>query len=401
MTTTWFRLLFVNLIVLALGLAAYTQEEQKLATIQLGISKAELVERFGRPSGKMIAIPPIEIRTDDPTIIAGPKTAITAPAVEYEGPPQKAPNILIFTDYLARPEQEVMIGDSTIVSTGTTTMSVMMTGPGMSASPMALDGSTNSGSAVPHVFLPPWAYSIRAITLNTDQEQLIYKINDTYTIAVTVTKDASNQFMVTDIVACSFEPLVAKIPTQINYKSTFNKIKGTLPARTAKGIRLGSKFADVLNDYQWTNWCLPFVANQVSAIKGGASTSVPVSFFTVSDSAGSMSVSPDPPLWEDIAIVPGDRPVRFTDGKNDIINAGFSRNCLLIYPDEKVAFTLVDFKVVRIQIGAGVMTPPPTPKPPKIKASPILPGMDPANPGGAVQPGGNAGNPPADAWWNN
>ena len=400
MTTTWFRLLFVNLIVLALGIAAFAQEEDKLATVQLGITKAELVERFGKPSGKMIAIPPIEIRTDDPQIISGPKTNMATVPVEYEGPPQKAPNILIFTDYLAQPEQEVMIGDSTIITTGASTMSYMMD-PSMSASPMSLDGSTGTnGSAVPHVVLPPWAYSVRANALETNQEQLIYKINNSYTLAVTVTKDASDQFMVTDIVACSFEPLTAKNPTQINYKSTLAKIKGTLPARTAKGIRLGSKFAEVLRAYEWTNWCLPFVTTQVSQVKGGASKSVPVSFFTVSDSAGTMTVSPNPLLWEDIAIVPGDRPVRFTDGKDQIINSGFSRNCLILYPDEKVAFTLVDFKVVRIQIGAGVVTPPPTPKPPKIKTPAIIPGMDPANPGGVVPPGGNAGNPPVDAWWN-
>jgi hypothetical protein len=52
-----------------------------------------------------------------------------------------------------------------------------------------------------------------------------------------------------------------------------------------------------------------------------------------------------------------------------MLNAGFSSNALLLYLNDSVAITVVNFTVVRIQIGSGVVKPPDPPK------ATVAPGM--------------------------
>ncbi|HEX2948062.1 MAG TPA: hypothetical protein VHV83_00580 [Armatimonadota bacterium] len=371
MTTVSQRSLIVLLVILMLTLAAFAAgKEQKLAGISIGQTDNEVRGILGSPAGKIVAMPPTEVRPDDPTAAAGQT------GLQSSGATTKPPNILVFTDNLS--QQEVWIGDSTIVlpgATATATPAPVATDAGMSP-----DGTATSGNSQT-VSLPVWAYTVRAGALDLNQQQYIYRINRTYSIGVTFTKK-NNEYRVTDIVASSFEPLT-KYPNKPGERAkAFNF--GNRTPMTSEQVQIGSSFALVLEKYGWPQYCYPYVSKPISEIKGDISKSIPVPFYSVTGSDSGLTVTPQPNIWDTQQTIPGDSPMRFTDGKKEVIRVGFSRNCFVIYPNAGVAFTLADMDVVRIQIGNGVVTPPPPPKP-STQPTAIQGG---AMPGGAPVPGG-------------
>jgi hypothetical protein len=56
--------------------------------------------------------------------------------------------------------------------------------------------------------------------------------------------------------------------------------------------------------------------------------------------------------------VAGANEVSFTDGATEMMHTGFVANCFFVYPEAGLAITVVNMKVVRLQIGNGVTTPP-------------------------------------------
>lgn len=334
------------------------EKEQTLAGLQLGESKDAVVAKMGYPAGKIIALPPTEIRPDDAGAADGTSSAQAG---------QNQHNILVFYDILT--DKEVWIGDSTIVLAGATASSrptnnpTMMPGNNpmmMGNNPMMMPGAAagmtgGSSNGEQRVYLPVWAYTVRTNALNLDQEQLIYRVNDTYSVAVTLTKK-NGQFQVTDIVACSFEPL-KRFPGKPGQKQTALNFSKKTPPVTSRGVTIGSTFGSVLSHHGWTQYCFAYPGESVSEIKAHSSQAVPVPFYKVTENSGSITVSPEPDVWENSTTTPGESPVRLTDGKKESIRAGFSRNCVLLYPDAGVIFTIADMTVVRIQIGTGVVAP--------------------------------------------
>jgi hypothetical protein len=357
------------------------EKEQTLAGIRLGQTKKEVIALLKAPAGRIIPMPPLELRPDNPASEEVRKAA----AIKY-GKMQDPPNTLVFTNNLTK--EEIAIGETTLVAAGAT--APLATGGGsapMSPGPMtggAPDGEGESAAITNFVTMPPWAFIVRAIYLNLDQEQLIYKMNETYSLGITFTKKGAD-LVVTDIVASSFEPLKRfppkkqpKQPIQVNYLCA--RLHHAFPVNTAKGLTIGSNYADVLRKQGWAKYSISFVADEIDS-KHKGNVDGPVSFYAFTRNAGSDTMAPTPELWEKPDIVPGDFPVRFTDGVIEVINAGFASSMQLIYPDSGISYTLINFKVIRVQVGNGVVPPPPAPVPPD--------GMG----GGGAAPGGMGGGP--------
>jgi hypothetical protein len=123
--------------------------------------------------------------------------------------------------------------------------------------------------------------------------------------------------------------------------------------------------------------------------------------YTFSRTAGVDSIQPDQDIWEITSTnggsapstLPGKDPIYLTDGKSEKISTGFSNCSVSIYPAAGVAFTCVNNKVVRIQIGQCVVVPPDPPQPEKTTMSMPTTGVGTMTPGGAVTPAA-----PANPW---
>jgi len=266
--------------------------------------------------------------------------------------------------------QEIEIGNSDSGSTG----------PGMmgTSPPPQATGENGAGSAS----IPLWAYVVRSVKLALDQQEFIYKMNDMYAVGVTITGQGA-EAKVTDVVACSFEPFREEFNTKTrryerkgppSFNFYYAAKKKPFFAGTTKGVLIGSKLEDVLKAHKWPEFFFSFVTADLTKITITKNTAVPN--VTVNDHGGSTSsgvglAAPSTGgLPGDITSAAGVKPVMFTDGQDALINAGFAKSCLLLYPNDTVAFTLVDFTVVRIQIGTGVVRPPDPPK-----ATSGMPGM--------------------------
>jgi len=315
------------------ALAALAVEHQ-LAGIKIYMKPKDVIDLLGEPTAYLMPQPPLTGEGGGIGAVAG------AAAGAVAGP--EIPNTLIF-----------LYGDKEIELDSPTGSAGTSTGP---ATPQA--GSTK---------LPLWAYTVQVAKLSLDQQELIYQINDTYSIGVTITGQGA-EAKVTDIVACSFEPLkmspvpptTKMVPHPLNFKYTKSKV-GKLRLTqvtpgTSKHITIGSKFDEVLKAHQWPMLFLPFVTASTGKI-----TVDPVTGAVVKD-------SPEADRVPDLSTTTTSNTV--LDAMGAKIPNNFGTNCIMLYPDEKLALTLINFTVVRIQIGDGVRKPTPPRLPPPAAVAP-------------------------------
>lgn len=356
MNRIWQRVLIIFAVACLCGAASLAQESQ-LAGVRLGQTMSEVKEMWGSPDGEMIPLPPLEIRSENPSsssssMMGGGMMGSTTSVA----PPQPVPNMLIFKDYYTK-KPDILLGNVTVIPSDSTggSMGISLSG-----------GETGAEKPA----LPAWAYGVHSNGLETNQRQYIYRINKTYSIGITFTKrDGDPDYLISDIAICSFEPTGyyqrSKMRiNKLNFVGDSGVKRGkSFPAMTVDGIKIGSSFGDVLKLADWTPFIFPFVSGEVSRIGEGISKDVPVESYAVTVNNGSFTVTPSPDLYQSQTTIPGAHRVRFTNGKDQSINFGYSPDCLLLYPDKKLAITLVDRTVVRIQIGNGIVTPPEPPKP--------------------------------------
>lgn len=348
-------------VILALAVVAMAAPETKLAGIRIGMKPAEVIKLLGLPNGIYLAQPPLVIR--DPSAleggVGGAMAGIAAGAAAATEALVEPQNTIIFINS-EQGGREIELAPATTVA------------PASADDKAAASGAT----------LPAWAYVMRPTTLSLEQQVMVYKINPTYTLATTITGRGA-EAKVSDIVVCSFEPFkrdpntfqpLKFSPKTINtYSPTLRRI---FPASTkeGKGAMIGSSLAEVLGAHRWPEVFVPFATSKMDNIqiahprnKDDRGSSVPDIAVVVAPKenvASGASQSFGSTLAGNMPPAIGEFPVTFTDGKDLLYPVGFSKNCLLIYPSSSVAFTLVNFTVVRIQIGAGVVRPlkPPTPE---------------------------------------
>jgi len=250
------------------ALTAAVAAERQLAGIQLDMKPKQVIDILGDPTAIIIAQPPTSgpaagsplgpggmpggMRSPSGMPMAGGFPGAGMPGAAA---PADAPNTLVFL----YKDQEIELNDAA-PAPGPMPM------PGMAAGRSATRGAASS--------LPIWAYTVRVSKLALDQQQLIYKINSTYSLGITVTGQGAEAH-VTDIVACSFEPftysnnskkLVAKKPNFLYAAAPTGIAKRFIPAGTSKGVLIGSHLADVLKAHRWPEGFLPFVPDMVAAI---------------------------------------------------------------------------------------------------------------------------------------
>ncbi|HOF89053.1 MAG TPA: hypothetical protein PLZ36_13265, partial [Armatimonadota bacterium] len=337
----------------------------KLAGISLDMKPAEVIALLGDPTAILMAQPPIITRTAG-TGVGGAMAGLPG-TMENMIPEADRPNTLV----LIYGDQEIEIG----TSGGALSAAI---GPLGFGEPAAAGGG---GKAE----IPVWAYVVRATTLSLGQQELIYKINDTYSLGVTIT-GAGKEAKVTDVVACSFESFKTfpSTPTRLHERKAVNFFynapdpskRRQLPAGTSKGIVIGSRLDEVLMRHGWPQVFFPYVSDPIAKIVL-ARPEAKIPTVPVKPGAGagagmaSAPVSPTGMLGPNVT-ASGEKPAMFTDGDKFTMSTGFSKNALMLFLNDNVALTLVDFTVVRIQIGSGVVRPP---DPPRI--APATPGAMP------------------------
>lgn len=358
-------LLIFSLVLSTILTGSVNAKESQLAGIRLGMSREQVIDLLKSPAGRMYSEPAMEIRSPEITTGAG----FAPPTAPVIGKKQALPNTMVFVDMLTG--SELVISETTIVKQGASMMSYGM----------MPDGSAES------VTLPAWGYIVRANSLALDQEMLIFRINSTTSIGVTITKNKSlGTSRVTNIVACSYDPLRTKAKSV----PVVNRPK-IVDTSTSTNVKIGSSLTEVMNSYRWSPYIYPFVAAKVDEIAVKAppkqDSAVPITVMRITrTSENTDSVSPETSLWETTEITPvGDKSLIFTDGVKTRIGMGFSQNLLILYPDDGVAFTIINMKVVRIQVGDSVIIPPDPPKP----EIPVYTPPDGNYPPGNNPPGGN------------
>ena len=321
-----FRHVIICILVLASVVSASGVERQ-LARVRLGMKPKDVIDLLGEPTAILMAQPPLSSGREKPSPLDEMRMAGMPGARQPSSAPTQD-NTLVFLYN----DQEIVLDANTKISTGPTVT------PGT---------------------IPFWAYTVRVARLALDQQELIYRINDTYSVGITITGQG-NEARVTDAIACSLKPLTfwPSDPTRgYNRANAFfadmfyfkyadkdalvakNKKDLYLTAGTSKGITIGSKLNDVLLAHKWPTYFIPFSTEaaavvtfdakgvKVSEAQGGRSETVTASF-----ASG-------------------------TSGTSGSLNAGFANNCLLFYPDDGLALTLMNFTVVRIQIGKELSRP--------------------------------------------
>jgi len=361
---SWHRIIFIGLFV-ALTASTFAGVEKQLAGIRLGMKPQEVKEAFGEPTALLIAQPPPKALNNPGGGVSDMLGNMSARVDSMATSALQAEvNSLVFI-YQGR-EMEIT------ASAGTNAASTAMSSP---MSPMTK--STANAS----VELPVWAYVVRALKLSLDQQEFIYQINNTYSLGITITGRGA-EAKVTDIVACSFEPFTeVKLkgvtrPAQLKQYNFYYPAKHKqIPAGTSRGVHIGSRLDEVLRLHKWPEVFISYAADEVSRIildpKGASSKSIPVTLHTYGGATGSVSSAMMGMTPTDMGMgagnasddpVGGEKQVTLTDGEDTSIKSGFSRNSLLLYVNDSVALTLVDFRVIRIQIGTGVVRPPEKPK---------------------------------------
>lgn len=400
--------------ILLLASLAGLAREQQLAGILLGETQKSVITKLGKATGRIYAVPP--------SVEGGSSTDIMS--VE-SGNKQKMPNTLYFTNFV---DMEIPLVTAKIVRSATPTsvpynnnsgtstpITPSVTTPGTTtpttetsatdnefqrmmkaqqdemerrslamqelfagrtggsrptSSPATVYNPASSSSAGSGntVQLPAWAYGVRVNDLEINQEQLIFRINDYYTIGVTFDGKGGNG-QVIDVAICSYEPLKPNLgydkkTDQPILNLTQNKTKKIFAAKTTSGIHLASSLAEILKNQGWTTDIYPFAAVQVSEItvqdKVTSARAVSVAQTNFVRNPNSDTVTPTPSLYQSDTTVVGLYPITFTTENKEVENTfkvGFTDSYYINYPDSGVAYTMVKNKVVRIQIGQGVHAP--------------------------------------------
>ncbi len=223
-----------------------------------------------------------------------------------------------------------------------------------------------------------WAYLTHTPELKLGQEMWFYLINYTYCIGVVIDKrDSNGDIMyniggtVTDIVACSLEPLKRRLQADGTYKS----VPGLKPvltdegskveirvASTASGIGLGSTTEEIIRKWGMPATLVPF-ANYTEK---GSYTPDLISLLTTGVEFRTSRVA-------GVAALPlgqkdsGIEPVLLTDGKirpgsfPEVIQAGFSKNFVMVYTgldgdlNNSIELFILDNVVIRVHYGEGVV----------------------------------------------
>lgn len=301
------------MLLLTVTLSAVAAERQ-LAGIKLGMRPQEVTGLLGQPTATIIAQPPLNSGDNTPSPLS-----ITPPGMG-PGQPTRPTSVRANSLILIYERQEYELSADQTIS---------------------FDGKI-SGSQV-----PPWIYTVRVARLALDQQEMIYRINDTYSLGITVTGE-DREARVSDIIACSVLPLTywpADPKREFNLKDAFYKDifkykygnKHELPAGTSKKVTIGSKLDDVLRKQKWPDYFIPF-------------SSTPAATMTL-----------DPRYTQPVYAAPGPAP---TDGGNttfslgsSTLNINFANNCILLYPDDGLALTLINDIVIRVQIGKELTRP--------------------------------------------
>ncbi len=416
-----FRWLIPCLILCGALSAAFAVEEQ-LAGIRIGMKPQQVTDLLGDPTAIIIAQPPLTGAKAN-NGAASTRTMGGSPLAwqpwNNNALQTETPNTLLFI----YGGQELELTPS-VMSHGVGTQaaaarpfSMMMMNPMMN--PMNAQGPHKNAPT-----LPIWAYTVRVYQLALDQQELIYHINSTYSLGITISGQGA-EAKVSDIIACSFAPFAIKtdanlyaIDEQKSYHVKAEKAlsfdyplkKRAFPAGTSKQVRIGSTLMEVLKAHGWPDGFLAFNSDDMAVIPLGKIPPAPENTGTLTpmgmmmmppilgglmpppniglniqhgaaktptgakagklpkagqqqqaasivDSDGSIAIAK---IDELLKVVPHTIPpvIQFMDNVGTNLSVPFSTNCVLIYPDDHVAFTLIHSTVVRIQIGKGVVKPP-------------------------------------------
>lgn len=309
------RLILVVSLIFASWLTVNAAERQ-LAGIRIGMRPKDVFEALGDPTALLVAQPPL---TENRPVAAmsglnmgaaeGAAAAVTNTEIA---------NTLVF-----------IYRDQELELTKDTTLSL---------------NSTDAG-------LPLWAYMVRVAKLAIDQQELIYRLNDTYSLGITITGQG-NEARVTDIIACNLMPLTVwpKEPQRTfdrkdaffadMFKFKYSAKKNIfITAGTSKRITIGSKLDEVLRNHRWPGYFLPFTTD-------GLATAI------------FEPKLPTPALAKDTNPVgPSGVSAKFAMGAAETLDSSFATNCVLLYPDDNLALTLINYTVIRIQIGRELAKP--------------------------------------------
>jgi hypothetical protein len=192
---------------------------------------------------------------------------------------------------------------------------------------------------------PGWAKSVLPASLASDQQMWVYRLKGDITAGFLI-KGTGEDAAVTDIIAFSLEPN----PT----------------VETEGGIRLGDSFAKVLLNYGYPPVLQPYAgrteaaapAAPTRALSGGGSPQFgrmggamrpgrggrPAGIGARRGVAAARGTGPVPTLGATATVPTGKTQVAVLNHQP----ITFSKNCMILY--NGLAFTLYDFKVVRVQV---------------------------------------------------
>lgn len=322
----WYRMGILCVTLSVLVTACHAAPERKVAGIRIGMRIKEVIELLGEPDAYLIAQPPIANMMPTLGVPGMPEMPGTPGAPGMPGSPQNP---------------AVAVTDNTLI--------FLYKGQETEIDPT---GSPDAGIGQ----LPLWAYTVRVSRLAIDQQELLYQINDTYSIGVTITGQEA-EGRVTDIIACSFEPL-KRWPDKpertlerkkINFTRT--STKKVYYAGTSKGVRIGSKFSEVLTAHKWPPVFIPFATSPVQTV--------------VVERDGPKVVPNKAPTMVPPSVGLTQIGVSLTQADNLSLPVNFADNFIMMYPDDSLALTIINMTVVRIQIGEGVVKPA-IPEPPAL-----------------------------------
>ncbi len=299
---------FITCLLLCGALSVALADEQVLATIHIGMKPKELTKLLGEPTAIIIAQPPVS--SPDGSNPRAPRTP-GMPGIPGMIAPADKPNTLVLITGEGNNRTEIELPANAGASTTRSTSSTGATGQkgrsgymGMGQMGMGQMGMGKNDNKT-NTTLPVWAYTVRVSRLALDQQQLIYRINKSYSLGITITGQGA-EARVSDIVACSFQPFTMKAgPVKVTKEredsSPSGRDKNTsmtatiettgltfvaqapdfyflhkmsdgsthkewLPAGTTKKVGIGSTLRAVLQAHGWPSGFLPFKADEYSII---------------------------------------------------------------------------------------------------------------------------------------
>lgn len=292
-----------------------------------------------------------------------------------------------------------------------------------------------------------WTEVVKPTRLTLDQRVLVYWINDTYVMAFTFKGDGPDAPL-SDITACSFEPFLTPLGPgaenfkrkPLNFMYRFKTISKDMKPVTARGVTIGrdkvkdaaGKFVDtemdmkiVLEKYGWPEYYYPFIPEtlppirikngkyEIDEMQAVVNAAINSGFQSTDELPGGVGgatpptqpPAPAPGLNNNAGPGAGTGALTDTDKYKppQAVFAWmlpfdypetFTKSCFMIYPKQRIAFTIVNMTVTRIQMGLGVV-PPPIPDIPQLYW-PFMAGATASAGGGAgaAPPIGGGGPPP-------